>query len=170
MRPTPLLHSTRSRFSLFLVVLWIGLIAGTLDISENLIFNHFRGITPKMIFQFIASGLIGMRSFHLGLFSVALGVVIHYCIALTWTTVFCLASRRLPILTRRPVTSGLLYGAVVYLMMNVIVLPLTAIPHVASASTPASLISNVLALLFCIGLTISLLCRHYGISGYARTT
>ena len=27
-------------------ILWIGLVAGTLDITENLVFNLFRGITP----------------------------------------------------------------------------------------------------------------------------
>lgn len=32
----------------------IGLIAGTLDIAESLIFNAFRHIAPEMIFQYIA--------------------------------------------------------------------------------------------------------------------
>jgi len=69
-------------------ILWIGLFAGTLDISENLIFNGFRGITPWRVFQFIASGLIGLRSFRLGWMSVGLGVLIHYAIALAWTAFF----------------------------------------------------------------------------------
>jgi len=65
-----------------MTILWIGLIAGTLDIADNLIFNQFRGISPIRVFQYIASGLIGMKSFQLGLASVALGVLIHYTIAL----------------------------------------------------------------------------------------
>jgi hypothetical protein len=28
----------------------------TLDIADNLIFNQLRGITPKMVFQYIATG------------------------------------------------------------------------------------------------------------------
>jgi hypothetical protein len=36
-----------------------------------------------MIFQYIAGGLIGMKSFGAGIASVTLGVVIHYTIALT---------------------------------------------------------------------------------------
>jgi len=44
-------------------IFWIGLAAGTLDITENLVFNHFRGISPWRVFQYIASGLIGMKSF-----------------------------------------------------------------------------------------------------------
>jgi hypothetical protein len=151
----------RPRANAALTVMWIGLFAGTLDISENIIFNYFRGITPKMIFQFIASGLIGMRSIHLGAASVALGVVIHYCIALTWTAIFYLASRRIGVLTQRPVISGLAYGGVIYLVMNLVVLPLTLVPHVKAARTPAVLISNVLALLLCMGLPVSLLVKRY---------
>jgi hypothetical protein len=59
-------------------ILWIGLFAGTLDIADNLIFNQLRGITPKMVFQYIASGLIGTQASRGdGLLSVALGVGIH---------------------------------------------------------------------------------------------
>jgi len=145
----------------FWTVVWIGLVAGTLDISENIIFNHFRGVTMKMIFQYIASGLIGMKAFGMGSESVALGVAIHYAIATTWTVVFYLLSRKLMILTRQAAISGIVYGGVVYVIMNFIVLPLTSVPHAPRAMTLASRISGVLALLFCIGLTISLLMREY---------
>jgi hypothetical protein len=151
----------RLRTNRILTVAWIGLAAGTLDISENIIFNHFRGITPKMIFQFIASGLIGLRSIHMGWASVALGVAIHYCIALSWAAIFYMASRRMGVLTRRPVISGLAFGGVVYVAMNYLVLPLTLVPHVKAAKTPAALISNVLALLFCLGLPVALLVKRY---------
>lgn len=141
-------------------ILRIGLIAGTLDITENLIFNQLRGITPKMVFQYIASGLIGRRSFRGGLASVALGVVLHYFIALGWTAVFYAASRKLAILRRQAVACGVLYGAFVYLFMNLAVLPLSRVPHTRNAITMASRISGVLAVVFCIGVTISVLVRR----------
>src|SRR5258708_13462052 len=97
-------------------ILWIGLVAGTLDITDNLIFNQFRGISPTRVFQYIASGLIGMKSFRIGLASVALGVLIHFAIALFWTGVFYTASRKFSILIRRPVICGLLYAAFIYLV------------------------------------------------------
>jgi hypothetical protein len=140
-------------------ILRIGLIAGTLDISENLIFNYFRGITPTRIFQYIAGGLIGPQSAHLGMESVALGVAIHYTIALTWTAIFYLASMRIAVLIRRPVICGILYGGFVYIIMNFVVLPLTRVPHARAPMTLASRVSGVLALLFCIGLTVALLTR-----------
>jgi len=141
-------------------VLRIGLIAGTLDIGENLIFNAFRHITPAMIFRYIASGLTGPWAFHAGAASIALGVAIHYAIAMFWTAVFYLASLRMTVLVRRPVVCGLAYGALVYLVMNFMVLPLTRVPRAHAAMTLASRVSGVLALLFCIGLTVALLTRR----------
>ena len=110
-----------------------------------------------MVFQYIASGLIGMNAFQSGFASVALGIAIHYAIALTWTAVFYAASRRLAILICRPIISGLVYGAAVYLFMNLVVLQLSRVPHPPAAVTLASRINGVLALLLFIGLTISLL-------------
>lgn len=140
-------------------VLWIGLVAGTLDIGENLIYNGLRGVTPKMVFQYIASGLIGMPSFQLGAMSIALGVLIHFTIAITWTAIFYVASRRLMVLRERPIVSGIAYGGLVYLIMNFVVLPLTRVPPLQHPPTIVSRVNAVLALLFCIGLTISLLVR-----------
>jgi hypothetical protein len=153
--------SARSFPSAAWIVLRIGLIAGTLDITENILFNAFRGITPKMIFQFIASGLIGIKAaLRLGMASVALGVLIHYFIAIWWTLVYYGASRRMRVLVQRPAMSGIVYGGLVYIVMNFVVLPLTRIPHPKAAITLASRVSGVLALLFCIGLTIALLVRR----------
>ena len=148
------------KITTLMTILWIGLIAGTLDITDNLIFNQFRGISPIRVFQYIAGGLIGMKSFQLGLASVALGVLIHYTIALFWTGVFYTASRKFSILVRRPVICGLLYGVVVYLVMNFVILPLSRVPPRPAAVTLPSRINAVLALLLFIGLTISLLTRR----------
>lgn len=139
------------------IVIRIALIAGTLDIGENIIFNAFRHITAKQIFQYIASGLTGPWAFHAGAASVALGIGIHYAIALFWTAVYFAISARLGLLERRPVVCGLAYGVVVYVVMNYVVLPLTRVPHARAAATLASRVSGVLAILLCIGLTIALL-------------
>lgn len=136
-------------------VVRIWLIAGTLDIADAIIFNAFRHITPERIFRYIASGLTGAWAFRAGAAAVALGVAIHYTIALFWTVAYWEASGRLPMLVRRPVVSGLVYGAVVYLIMNFAVLPLTRVPQARAAPAPAALINGVLAILFCIGLTVA---------------
>ena len=141
-------------------ITWIGLVAGTLDITENIVFNSFRGIMPWRVFQFIARGLIGTKSFQSGWASVWLGVAIHYAIALTWTAIFYVAAMRAAFLMRRPIVSGLVYGLIVYLVMNFIVLPMTGVPQPRAAITIAARINAVLALLFCIGIPISLLTQR----------
>jgi hypothetical protein len=142
-------------------ILWIGLVAGTLDITENIVFNAFRGIMPWRIFQYIASGLLGTHSFRMGWTSVGLGVVIHYAIALAWTAIFYTAATKLSfsLLTRRPILSGLIYGVIVYVVMNFIVLPLTAVPARPAVVTLVNRVNAVMALMFCIGLPIALLLR-----------
>lgn len=87
-------------------------------------------------------------------------MAIHYFIALTWTAVFYVASRRFTVLVRRPVFSGLLYGVAVYLFMNLVALPLSSVPHPLKPVSLVSRVNGVLALMFCIGLTISLLVRR----------
>ena len=144
----------------FSTVLKVGLIAGTLDITDALVWNLFRGIAPVTIFQHIASGLIGVRAFGMGSISVALGVMLHYAIAIIWTAVFYFLSRNVSVLLRRPVMSGLTYGVCVYILMNFVVLPVSALPPVRGPITLASRINGVLALMLCIGLTISLLVRR----------
>jgi hypothetical protein len=144
----------------FMLILKVGIIAGTLDIADALIFSHFRGVGPGRVFQYIASGMIGMRSFQLGTSSVILGIALHYAIALTWTAIFFMASRKFAILLRKPVISGVIYGLGVYLFMNLVVLPLSGVPHPIKAASLASRINGVLAVVLFIGLTISLLIRH----------
>ena len=150
----------RNTLAIFRTILWIGLVAGTLDIAENLVFSQVRGVTPWRVFQYIASGLIGGQAFQRGWASVLLGVALHYIIALIWTAAFYVIARKFTIVMRRPVLSGLIYGVVVYLIMNFVVAPLSGVPHPLRPVTLVSRINAVLALLLCIGLPISLLMRR----------
>jgi hypothetical protein len=123
------------------------LIAGTLDISDALIFYGLRGTPPKLLLQAIASGLLGVSAFHGGALTALLGLAIHYTITLFWATLFLLAATRLAVLTRYAILSGLLYGLIIYAVMNYLVLPLTrglGHPHHPSV---AILLNGILALL-----------------------
>ena len=84
----------------------------------------------------------------------ALGLGIHFFIALNVAEVFYAASRHLPFLTERPVLSGVGYGVAVYLFMHTIVLPLS---NVAKRPFDLGLAAvMVLIHILCIGLPISL--------------
>lgn len=73
----------------------------------------------------VASGWIGPTAARDGgLATAALGVCTHFAIATCMAAVFVLAARRLPVLVRRPLASGVVYGLILYLVMYRVVLPL----------------------------------------------
>ncbi|MGH7570572.1 MAG: hypothetical protein ACREMK_01865 [Gemmatimonadota bacterium] len=82
---------------------------------------------PILIPQSIASGLLGRAAYEGGAGTAALGVLLHFFIAFGIVTTYFVASRRLPILARRPFLFGPLYGLLVYAVMNVVVVPLSAV-------------------------------------------
>ena len=100
------------------------LICGTLDGLSALAISSAKF---GLIFQFIASALLGPNSFKGGTPTVLLGIAIHYSIALTATLVYYAASRALPILLARALPFGVLYGIAIHLFMQFVALPMTAL-------------------------------------------
>jgi len=136
------------------------LLGGTLDITTASIYYPIRyDITLTMLFQNIASGLFGERAFSGGTQMAALGLVFHYCIAFFWTMVFFMAYPRIKILWRNRFASGMVYGLVVWLAMNLVVLPLSNVSR-SPFNVGQALIGAVI-LMFCIGLPNSLIVGRY---------
>lgn len=105
-------------------IVWGGLLAGTGDLVFAL---SYYGMKLR-VFQTVAAGLIGKEAaFGGGEATFALGVALHYGIALIWAGLFCLVALRLPALLRNATAAGLAYGFVVYFGMNNVVLPLSAL-------------------------------------------
>ena len=150
----------RSR-SLLKPILIAGLVAGTLDILDAMLFYNFRShVPPIRILYAIASGLLGRSAFTGGLPTAALGLAMHFCIAIFWAAVFILAARVVPALRRYAVVSGMIYGLIVYVIMNYVVLPHT---HARPLPTQASIIvlNGVGAIVFCVGLPIALINKRF---------
>ncbi len=135
------------------------LIAGTLDISDALIFYGLRGVSPVRILQGIAGGLIGRAAFTMGARSALLGLLLPLLHRNHLGHHLHLRSSRLP-LSRRPFLWGGLYGLVVYIVMNYVVLPLSRIGP-RPTPPPVPLINGIAALVFCIGIPIALIARRY---------
>jgi len=76
--------------------------------------------------QSVAAGLLGDSSFQGGVGTAALGLVLHYLIASSMAVVYYLAARRWPALWHRPVRLGAAYGLLLYVIMNYVVVPLSA--------------------------------------------
>ena len=105
-----------------------GGIGGLLDaIYATVLWGVILGSNPAGIWQSVAAGLLGKASFDGGNATAALGLALHFFIAFVMALVYVLASRRLPVLLSRPILMGVLYGFVLYVVMNFVVVPLSAI-------------------------------------------
>ena len=133
------------------------LIVGTLDIIYAITFSYFRSGTPPMrLLQSVAAGAFGRdAAFAGGILTAAAGLGFHFLIAFTITAVFFAAASVRPVLARHPLIVGPLYGIGVYLVMNYVVIPLSAIG--ARPRPPmVVLVSGLLVHMFVIGTPIAL--------------
>src|SRR5918997_4290552 len=104
-----------------------GLVVGLLDGLFALVFYGLvLGVKPLRIFQSVAAGVLGRASFEGGTRTFALGVLLHFAVATCIAAVYYAASLKLPVLIRRAVPCGLIYGMLAYLGMNYVVIPLSA--------------------------------------------
>lgn len=105
-----------------------GLVAGAFDITYAIVFSYLRrGVAPSRVLQSVASGLLGPAAYDGGAPVAALGLGLHFFIALVAAAVYVFASQYLPILVRRPVLAGAVYGFGIYVFMNWVVIPLSRI-------------------------------------------
>jgi hypothetical protein len=83
---------------------------------------------PMVILQSVASGAIGKEAAYSGgAVTAALGLFFHFLIAYLMALAYVLAATRLPVLVHRPILMGVIYGCVLFLVMNFVVVPLSAI-------------------------------------------
>jgi len=129
-------------------ILWGGLAAGVGDSVLALVLYR---VPPVVIYQSIASGLLGREAYRGGLGPAALGLFLHFFIATSAAAVYTAASLRLPLLVRRPGPCGLGFGVAVYFFMKYLVLPLSAVPRLTPFE-PAALVGHA----FLVGLPIAL--------------
>lgn len=138
-----------------------GAIAGALDITYAIVFSGFRGVSALRVLQSVASGLLGPAAYDGGLPVAILGLCLHFFIAFSAAAIFYIASRRLPLLVRQAVVAGILYGVVVYAVMNLVVIPLSAYVRKGGfPPPPLVLITGLLVHMFFIGLPIALATRR----------
>lgn len=132
-----------------------GLIAGTLDISAAIIVAFVKRYSPIRIFRYIASAVFGSAS-ATGWGMVVTGLLLHYLIACIWAAVFFYAGYPyIRQLIKSPVAAGLLYGMVVWAMMNLVVVPLTRVKQ--APFNWSGVLREMAILMVCIGLPIAII-------------
>ena len=144
----------------FSAVFQAGLIAGFLDaIAAIILFYNDSGKNPIIIFNYIASGLIGPSAFKQSIPIAFLGLLLHFVIALAFALLFFLIYPQVERLKLNPFISGTLYGTFVWFIMNFVVLRLSQIPN-----APLSIIdcfTELVMLIIFVGIPISLTIDKY---------
>lgn len=133
-----------------------GAAVAVLDAANAVVFwNLYRGTSPRVIFQSIAAGIQGRDAFSGGMESALLGALLHCVIALGVAAAYHFAAVAASVLHRRPVLFGMLYGALVYLVMNRIVIPLSNTS--VAPFNPAWFAANFGGHLLLVGLPVALI-------------
>jgi uncharacterized membrane protein YagU involved in acid resistance len=139
-----------------------GLLGGFFDITFACVASALlRGATPIRVGQSVASGLLGREAALAGgVATGVLGLVLHFVMTLIMAAVYYAVASRVPLLVKRAVPCGIAYGLGIYLVMNYVVLPLSAIGRAGGGGPLYVVIPEKLVHMFGVGLTIALFTRR----------
>jgi uncharacterized membrane protein YagU involved in acid resistance len=116
-------------------------------------------VSPLRIMQSIASGLLGKEAYEGGAGTAVLGGVLHFFILIVAAALYYAASRRVTLLTRQPIVCGLLFGIAIWIVMNLVVVPLSAFPHEVT-HTLSSALPHIVAHMVLVGLPIAMAIKY----------
>lgn len=145
-------------------IVWGGAACAILDgIAASVQFG-LKGIKPRRVWQGVASGLLGERAFRQGWGSGSLGLLLHCVIAFSVATVFVVAYTQIPLLARAYWISGAAYGVLVFVVMNFVVVPVSA-----RAKRPASsqvIVAQLIIHICFVGLPIAIAANRFTFPEY----
>jgi hypothetical protein len=150
-------QSSKAATSIFLA----GLVAGTLDITAACTQYYINtGKGPGNVLRYVASGVFGKKAFTGGVPMAAWGLLFHYIIAFGLTIFFFWLFPKVKLLSKNIIVTGLLYGIFAWVVMVLIIVPLSNTPPPAPFDFRKAAIA-ILILMFCIGLPIALIIGRY---------
>ncbi len=142
-----------------------GFVAGTLDVGAAALINW---LNPVVILHAIASGVLGKASFYGGMPTALLGLGLQWGMSLVIAAIYVVAAMRMRWLTRHWMRGGVLYGFVIFVVMNYVVVPLSAawpkhnltVYDLLHRFTPDKFLGNLAAMLV-FGLIVAFFAQHF---------
>ncbi|PYK17957.1 MAG: hypothetical protein DME55_08250 [Verrucomicrobia bacterium] len=150
-------------------ILYAGALVGVLDITAACINARIAyGFPPARVLKGVASGLLGRGALEGGFATAALGLMMHFTMAVTVATIFYALSRRLPLPKKLAgvVAVGMLYGAAVFAVNNfgtagIMSWVRSLYLHTPVLFKPPMGWSQLVIHLFCVGLPIALVMHRF---------
>ena len=152
---SPARLSAPSRAGAATTIAVAGLTAAVVEMVFVLPIQAGMGHSPLLIFQSIAQGALGRAAYAGGLASAGLGVAVHLLVSFVAAAVYLWAVEREPALEDHPVAGGMIFGALVYPVMVIGVIPLSRIGFNPPPSAPLWALSFTIHVV-AFGLPISL--------------
>ena len=112
-----------------------------------------------LVWHYIASGALGMAAFEGGIATALLGLLFHLIISFVIAGVFIVSAGRIALVRRHVIAGSLLYGLGVFVVMIMIVTPLSAAPPLPAPTTPW-LLESILEHILLVGLPLGILVRR----------
>jgi uncharacterized membrane protein YagU involved in acid resistance len=139
-----------------------GVIAGALDILYACIhYGVALGASPARVCQSVASGILGKDAAVAGgLETAALGLGLHFMMAIMMSGFFVLLASRIAVLARYAWITGPIYGLGLYFVMNYVVVPLSNAAH-NGAPEGQFLVGALFTHIVLVGLPIALIAKRY---------
>jgi hypothetical protein len=150
-------------------ILYAGALVGVLDITAACINSRIAyGFPPARVLKGVAAGLLGRAAIEGGFATAALGLMMHFTMALTVATIFYALNRRFPLPRKlwAVVAVGLFYGAAVFVVNNFATAPFLSwirslYLHTPVLFKPPMGWQQFVIHLFCVGLPIALVMRCF---------
>ncbi len=141
-------------------VLLAGLVAGTLDLLFTVAWWMPQGVAPVRVLHSVAAWVIGREAaLGGGATTAAFGAVVHYALMIAMAAGYVALARRFAGWLRHPVVIGLLYGAVCYAVVHVILVPhFSAAPP--RAVRPEWMLACLAAHMLLVGVPCALIARR----------
>ncbi len=144
-------------------IVWATIIVGILDaLAAIIVYGIFYRYYPIQVYQFVSSAILGTAAYSGGIPVALLGLFFHFLIAFVCSYLFIQLYSGISMLRENKIIIGLIYGFVIWAVMNLLIIPFSKIPP--SNFDVVSVITIAWHMLL-VGLPISLLANQF----YANT-
>jgi hypothetical protein len=138
-----------------------GLLVGCLDILAALVNFYIQtGRDPRIVLKYIASAVFGRDAYGADPLFPVMGLIFHFLIAFTWTLIFFFLYPRIKLMSRNRILTGVVYGLLVWMVMNRLVVPLSR-AAVSPVFAWKQAVPAILILILAIGIPLSFLADRY---------
>jgi uncharacterized membrane protein YagU involved in acid resistance len=147
--------------NLLTTILWVGFLVGLLDLSSAFIQIRimFPERNPFGVLRYIASAVFGKERANAGSSMYFFGALFHFIIAYCFTIAFFLIYPHVRFLSKSRLLTGILYGLIIWTIMNLVVVPQTRIGHRPFVLKNAAIAAGIL--IVAIGIPLSYLAYRF---------